>query len=395
MLPENYVEAFVSSSFLSSIRTVSFGVTTTTTTTTSTLSHRLSKTRRAISLIVIDAGNSTNDELEEEEEDEDDDEPEVVDPYLQIAASEFQDKAAKAKAPPGVSSLTTSPAASSTPRTTLDWGGALGKLRQRMEDVETGKSQNPSQVLFRLMSSQTPNQAIGSFVSSANPDVVQAMSGAVSALLGGLSNPAMGIETIVKASGEKLGSLCFQLQMTGWVFGNTTWNGCSFYVVYLTILLFSYMFRNAEYVMALRSLMNIKGAATWQDYKDAFDRLDRDKSGYIEASEIEALLDDVYKAKGGATPAFEIKAFLRFFDENKDGKISWEEFERGLGAAIERVQRQQQNKQQQQPNVSKQQQQNRLLLEGKNQIQDDDDEDDDDDDDDEEPLELQADVSGM
>jgi hypothetical protein len=155
------------------------------------------------------------------------------------------------------------------------------------------------------------------------------------------------------------------------------------------------MFRNAEYVMALRSLMNIKGAATWQDYKDAFDRLDRDKSGYIEASEIEALLDDVYKAKGGATPAFEIKAFLRFFDENKDGKISWEEFERGLGAAIERVQRQQQNKQQQQPNVSKQQQQNRLLLEGKNQIQDDDDEDDDDDDDDEEPLELQADVSGM
>jgi hypothetical protein len=215
VLPENYVEAFVSSSFLSSIRTVSFGVTTTTTTTTSTLSHRLSKTRRAISLIVIDAGNSTNDELEEEEEDEDDDEPEVVDPYLQIAASEFQDKAAKAKAPPGVSSLTTSPAASSTPRTTLDWGGALGKLRQRMEDVETGKSQNPSQVLFRLMSSQTPNQAIGSFVSSANPDVVQAMSGAVSALLGGLSNPAMGIETIVKASGEKLGSLCFQLQMTG------------------------------------------------------------------------------------------------------------------------------------------------------------------------------------
>lgn len=174
------------------------------------------KTRRPVSLIIIDAGNST-DEAEFEEEDEDD-EPEPEDPYLQVAASEFQDKAAAAakKAPPGISSLmTTSSAASSTPRTTIDWGGALGKLRQRMEDVETGKSQNPSQVLFRLMSSQTPNQAIGSFVSSANPDVVQAMSGAVSALLGGLSNPAMGIETIVKASGEKIGSLCFQLQMTG------------------------------------------------------------------------------------------------------------------------------------------------------------------------------------
>ena len=84
-----------------------------------------------------------------------------------------------------------------------------------VEDIESGKSQDPSHVLFRLMSNQSPNQIIGQFVSSANPNVVQAMSGAVGSLLGGLSNPAMGVETIVKASGEKIGSLCFQLQMTG------------------------------------------------------------------------------------------------------------------------------------------------------------------------------------
>ena len=98
---------------------------------------------------------------------------------------------------------------------TIDWGGALSKLRERVDDVETGKSQDPSHVLFRQMSSPSPNQLIGQFVSSANPQVVQAMSGAVQSLLGGLSNPNMGIETVVKASGEKIGSLCFQLQMTG------------------------------------------------------------------------------------------------------------------------------------------------------------------------------------
>jgi hypothetical protein len=176
-----------------------------------------------------------------------------------------------------------------------------------VDDVEKGKSGDPSQALFRLMSSQSPNQAIGSFVSSAKPQVVQAMSGAVSSLLGGLSSPSSGIETIVKATGDKIGSLCFQLQMTG------------------------YMFRNAEYVMALKDIMELRGTATLQDYKDAFDRLDTDGNGDIEASEVAELLGEVYEGK---TPAFEIEAFMKFFDQNKDGKVSWQEFEFGLGAAM-------------------------------------------------------------
>jgi hypothetical protein len=157
------------------------------------------------------------------------------------------------------------------------------------------------------MSSQSPNQAIGTFINKANPQVVQAMSGAVGSLLGGLASPASGVEMVVKASGEKMGSLCFQLQMTG------------------------YLFRNAEYILALRDLLKLSGSASLQDHKDAFDRLDTDNNGYIEAHEVRDLMHDVYDGK---VPSFEIDAFLRFFDRNKDGRVSWEEFEKGLGAAM-------------------------------------------------------------
>ena len=233
----------------------------------------------------------------EDEDDDEDDETAEDDPYQKVATSEFVDSGKSG-------GLVT---ASGQVATGLDWGGALTSLRERVDDIESGKSQDPSHALFRLMKSQSPNQAIGSFVRSANPQVVQAMSGAVGSLLGGLAGPQSGVEMIVKASGEKIGSLCFQLQMTG------------------------YLFRNAEYILALRDLLKLSGSASLQDYKDAFKRLDSDNSGFIEANEVRDLLDDVYDGK---VPDFEIDAFLRFFDQNKDGKVSWDEFERGLGAAM-------------------------------------------------------------
>jgi hypothetical protein len=242
-----------------------------------------------------------DEEVDNDDVDNDDDDDDFLeDPYESRAKSEFLDEP-KSKMGDLVRS---SP---SGPKTTVDWGGALGKLRTRLDDVASGKSQDPSNALFRLMSSQSPNQAIGSFVNTANPQVVQAMSGAVSSLLGGLSNPQMGHEVIVKASGDKIANLCLQLQMTG------------------------YMFRNAEYVMALKEIMDLRGSATLQDYKDAFDRIDSDDSGYIESFEVKDMLDDLY---AGKTPAFEVDTFLNFFDQNQDGKISWEEFERGLGTAM-------------------------------------------------------------
>jgi hypothetical protein len=245
----------------------------------------------------------------EEEDEEDDDEEEEDDPYLEVATTEFVDTVNATKSSGSLirSSSAISKEVKEEPTTTIDWGGALGQLRKRVDDVETGKSQDPSHALFRVMSSQTPNQQIGQFIASTKPAVIQAMTGAVSSLLGGLWQPMNGADVIIKASGDKISSLCFQLQMTG------------------------YMFRNAEYVMALKQLMDIQPTATLQDYRDAFDDLDLDGSGYIDASEVRELLNEVYDGK---TPAFEVASFIQFFDTDKDGRVSWEEFERGLGSAL-------------------------------------------------------------
>jgi hypothetical protein len=237
-----------------------------------------------IALRLDDFGDEGDDEPEEDDDDDD-----VPDAYLKANPSEFLEAER--------GSLLAGPV------TTADWGGEYGRLRERFSEQQAGGA-TPSTALFRLMTSETPNQAIGKFVQTANPQVVQAMSGAVNGLLGGLSNPSMGVETLIKASGDKIANLCFQLQMTG------------------------YMFRNAEYVLALKDLMNLRGSASLQEYKEAFDKLDTDGSGYIESDEIEDLLQDVYQ---DAVPQFEVDNFLNFFDSNNDGKISWDEFERGLG----------------------------------------------------------------
>lgn len=170
----------------------------------------------------------------------------------------------------------------------------------KINDGQTGGSA----ILFDMMSSMTPSQVITDFMMTAQPLVINAMSDAVAGLLGGLgTNQAMGIGVVAKVKGEKLGALCFQLQMTG------------------------YMFRNAEYVLALKELMSIE-AHDVAEYKRAFEKIDKDKSGFIEREEIEGMLREVY---GVDPPQFEQNTFLRFFDANNDGKISWVEFEKGLG----------------------------------------------------------------
>uniref|UniRef100_A0A7S1BW97 EF-hand domain-containing protein n=1 Tax=Corethron hystrix TaxID=216773 RepID=A0A7S1BW97_9STRA len=74
--------------------------------------------------------------------------------------------------------------------------------------------------------------------------------------------------------------------------------------------------------------MNLSGRTTIESYKEAFDRIDEDRSGFIESNEVDLLLQEVY---GERPPDFEIQAFLKFFDRNSDGKISWTEFQQGLG----------------------------------------------------------------
>ena len=89
------------------------------------------------------------------------------------------------------------------------------------------------------------------------------------------------------------------------------------------------MFRNAEYVLALKDIMDIQAMPSVSELKLAFEKIDSDNSGYIEASEVEALLQEVYKnndpdknAEPAAVPRFEIQTFLSFFDANRDGRIS-------------------------------------------------------------------------
>ena len=155
-----------------------------------------------------------------------------------------------------------------------------------------------------MLSSQPPSTVITDFLETAQPLVINAMSDAVAGIIGGMgSNPTLGISVTAKVTGSKLGALCFQLQMTG------------------------YMFRNAEYVLALKELMSIEAHST-SEYKAAFSKIDVDSSGYIERDEIRLMLAEVYAVD---PPDFELDTFLRFFDANGDGKISWGEFEKGLG----------------------------------------------------------------
>ena len=55
--------------------------------------------------------------------------------------------------------------------------------------------------------------------------------------------------------------------------------------------------------------------------------MDLDKSGFIENSEVEQLLREVYED----VPPFEVATFVELFDTDGDGRISWDEFIAGLG----------------------------------------------------------------
>mmetsp|Transcript_42290 Transcript_42290/g.72853 ORF Transcript_42290/g.72853 Transcript_42290/m.72853 type:complete len:187 (+) Transcript_42290:101-661(+) len=62
---------------------------------------------------------------------------------------------------------------------------------------------------------------------------------------------------------------------------------------------------------------------TDNDFEASFRKFDRDQSGFIERDEIQALLEDVYR---GPCRQVEVDMFLMKFDQNYDGKISWDEF---------------------------------------------------------------------
>ena len=85
----------------------------------------------------------------------------------------------------------------------------------------------------------------------------------------------------------------------------------------LQLQMTGYMLRNAEYVMALRQVLQLQTRSS-AEFRTTFDRIDLDKSGYIETAEIEELLSDIYK---GEVPAHEVSTFLSLFDTDGDGRI--------------------------------------------------------------------------
>lgn len=180
----------------------------------------------------------------------------------------------------------------------------LDKLRARISRIQEsgGVLATPSQKLFEIATSKPPSVMLKDFFSSASPMVQQGMQDAVVSLLGAL--PPFEFDSQVTTTGDKMAALMLQLQMTG------------------------YMLRNAEYVLTLRKVLNLS-TRTAAEYRKAFDKLDLDGSGFIERNEIEKLLTDVYDGKN--VPDFEVDTFIRLFDVNSDGVVSWEEFATTLG----------------------------------------------------------------
>ncbi|OMJ92136.1 hypothetical protein SteCoe_5124 [Stentor coeruleus] len=66
---------------------------------------------------------------------------------------------------------------------------------------------------------------------------------------------------------------------------------------------------------------------TPEEFRQAFERIDKDKSGYIDMGEIKDLLQLTY----GLEPLdIEVEMVFQEFDANHDGKVTWDEFNGAL-----------------------------------------------------------------
>ena len=119
----------------------------------------------------------------------------------------------------------------------------LERLRSRIQKIQENGITSPSEKLFELATKETPSALMRSFFAGASPEVSQAMRDAITSLLGSL--PPLEFDARMTTTGDKLAALMLQLQMTG------------------------YMLRNAEYVMTLRRLLQLKTRSA-AEYREAF-----------------------------------------------------------------------------------------------------------------------------
>ena len=64
-----------------------------------------------------------------------------------------------------------------------------------------------------------------------------------------------------------------------------------------------------------------------EDFRAAFQAIDEDGSGVIDSEEVRTLMTDMLQAP---PPKSAIKHFIKEFDNDGDGEISWDEFEAGI-----------------------------------------------------------------
>ena len=190
------------------------------------------------------------------------------------------------------------------------------ELKQRKQTIKEGKGNRLSAQYVELLTAQHPSELVGAFYREADPRVQVAIQDAIMGMLG-----AGAVDIEFTTTGSRIAELCFRLQMTG------------------------YMLRNAEDVLALQDVLKLAPTGrTPAQLRAAFSRVDTDNSGYIDADEVQNLFDDVYGDLPDTASTAEIndlkqrkkadvESFVRFFDANSDGKISFAEFCRALGGA--------------------------------------------------------------
>ena len=64
-----------------------------------------------------------------------------------------------------------------------------------------------------------------------------------------------------------------------------------------------------------------------EDFRAAFQAIDEDGSGVIDSGEVKTLMQEMLQAP---PPKSAIKSFIKEFDRDGDGEISWDEFEAGI-----------------------------------------------------------------
>ena len=211
------------------------------------------------------------------------------------------------------------------------------ELEERMEELEVGGPDRLAAQYVVLLTKKHPSELVREFYESASPRTTQAVTEAVAGIMGKLDGTW-------QTTAKQITDLCFKLQMTG------------------------YMLRNAEYTEALREVLAID-KPTRAALKRAFDAVDANNDGYLTSKEVDTLFQNIYgtkpkekllptttpdpKEKNGTSSSSsalglskdvdtgeqdakrmkEVRSFLKFFDTDGDGRISFDEFCRGLGGS--------------------------------------------------------------